>query len=159
MQISTTLPTHRPPTSQALRIQTTGQAAAEPAVAAKGDRFTFGPETEDRSAGRALLGVAVGVGVGVFAGLNTGTMAGLAGAAVTALPGAFVGGISGALVAERIGQSDSSSIVGAGLWGAILGGLAGATGGALLGAQANGIGAALGLGAVGGITGLMAAGS
>lgn len=117
------------------------------------------PEQQDSTAykvAKAAFGAVVGGGVGYMAGLNSGTMAGFAGAAVTALPGAFVGGVSGALLAERVGQSDSSGTVGAGLWGAVLGGAVGAAGGAFLGSQLSGTAAALSLGAVGSITGLMA---
>jgi len=160
MRISTTRPLNltRPSVSSG------NQVAAAPSVSSEHlgptDTLSFsGYQSQGRSAGRAFLGAAVGTGIGVLAGLNSGLAAGLGGAAVMALPGALVGGISGAMVAERAGQSESSGVVGAGLWGAILGGVVGATGGALLGSHVTGLSAVVGLGAAGCMTGFLSAGS
>jgi len=124
------------------------------------DKFAAGSSEQQQVAHpfRAFAGAALGAGIGVVAGMKTGNLAGLAGASVAALPSAFVGGISGALLAERMGQSDSSRIVGLGLWGAAAGGALGAASAGIFAAQAGGVGAAAGLGVLGALTGLLAAG-
>ena len=140
-------------------VQTSAPVASE-TVAPQGDTFAFSQDQESQGGNiiRSVFGAAAGAGIGAMAGLHSGTMAGFAGAAVTALPAAFAGGISGALLAERFGQSDSEAIVGAGLWGAVIGGGVGALGGGLIGSQVAGTGAAIGLGLVGAVSGLMAVG-
>lgn len=149
----------RPPLAPCL-LNTKKQTAGSSSSAAPADQVTFSaPEQqqgETKSLFMGVVGATLGAGVGVMAGFNSGMLAGCAGASVTALPGAFMGGVAGALVAEHYGESESSKIAGAGLWGAVAGGAIAAAGGAVIGSQLSGLGAAAVLGVVGGLTGLMA---
>lgn len=141
-------------------LNTNKQTKSSASVAPAADQVTLS-EPEQQQSGpkslfRGVVGATLGAGIGVMAGLNSGVLAGCAGASVTALPGAFAGGVAGALVAEHMGESESSKIAGAGLWGAVAGGAIAAAGGAVIGSQLSGLGAAAVLGVVGGLTGLMA---
>lgn len=125
------------------------------------DSFSFSNSTQDLNSGsvvKALAGVALGAGIGIYSGLNAGPVAGLGGALVSSLPSAFAGGVTGALISEKMGQTDSSRIVGIGLWGALIGGSMGAVGGAMAASQMSGLGSAIGLGLLGATSGLLIAG-
>ena len=127
----------------------------------KDDSFSLSNSTQDLNSGtvvKALAGVALGAGIGIYSGLGAGPVAGFGGALVSALPSAFVGGITGALISEKMGQTDSSRIVGMGLWGALVGGSMGAAGGAMAASQMSGLGSAIGLGLFGATSGLLIAG-
>lgn len=122
------------------------------------DSFSFSSLPGTRSILSSVAGMAIGAGVGAYAGMNTGTLAGVGGAALGVLPGAVAGGLGAALLAESQGRDNASVIVGAGVMGLIGGSVVGAAGTALLASQVGGVGAAIGLGIAGGITGLLVGG-
>lgn len=145
----------RPQVRNLSKARPMANKAAASSASVNADSFTLS-DGKGANVAKGIGGMVVGAGIGVAAGLLSGSAAGVAGAITLAVPGALIGGLGTALAVEQFADNaDAAKIVGGGILGAIGGGAVGIAGGALLASHVGSTGMAIGLGVVGGITGLL----
>jgi hypothetical protein len=145
--------------SQSPVVQARSAANSQPAASTE---TTVSPDTvqvspkSSRSAriGKAVLAAAVPAAIGVYAGLGRGPLAGIAGAAAATPLLALTGTLAGAYVGETVmGKSDGEQL-GAVVLGAGAGLIGGGVGSYLLCSGGSSTALAVGLGLIGGLSGV-----